>query len=62
MEPLDYKVWTEHERAQENENKSGGHAGSRVQTEEEEAVEMQLFEAVSKRAWTDVCLQLLKVG
>ena len=30
-------------------------------TEEEEAMEDQLFEAVSKRAWTDICLQILKV-
>ena len=62
MEPQDYKVWMHLQCHLEAErNKSGHRDGTRLKTEEEETIEDQLFEAVSKRAWTDVLLQLLKV-
>ena len=61
MEPTDYKRWVELQRALEAEKYKDGIRENKVKTEEEEALEDQLFEAVSKRAWTDVLLQLLKV-
>ena len=62
MTPGDYKQWVALQREMEaRRSKSTGHSMSRMKTEEEEAIEDQLFEAVSKRAWTDVMLQLLKV-
>ncbi len=63
MDPEDFLKWTEHEQATEEQNqKNSGVRSKGPRTEEEEDTETQLFEAVSKRAWMDVCLQLLKVG
>ena len=59
MEPADYKLWLHYQKAVENRKKGGFQMKSK--TEEEEALEEQLYDAVSKRAWTDICLQLLKV-
>ena len=62
MEPEDYKLWSQYQRVVQNrKSKNGGHLEVNRKTEEEEAMEDQLFEAVSKRAWTDICLQILKV-
>ena len=62
MEPLDYKHWAQLQKDIEQKKNKTGRREIRVKTEEEESLEDQLFEAVSKRAWTDVLLQLLKVG
>ena len=62
MELIDYKVWVKLQKAIVSLSTAGGHHPSNPKTEEEEALEDQLFEAVSKRAWTDILLQLLKVG
>ena len=62
MEPENYKLWNQYQKAVEHhKRKSGGPFEMKMKTEEEEAIEDQLFESVSKRAWTDICLQLLKV-
>ena len=62
MEPEDYRLWNQYQKAVKNRKRtSQGHWELNLKTEEEEAMEQQLFESVSKRAWTDVCLQLLKV-
>lgn len=62
MEPQEYRTWMRIQRQIEaHKNKSGHRSGLRAKTVEEETIEDQLFEAVSKRAWTDVLLQLLKV-
>ena len=59
MEPSDYKLWVHYQKAVENRKKGGFQM--KAKTEEEEALEEQIYDAVSKRAWTDICLQLLKV-
>ena len=61
MEPKDYKKWVAFQRDLDIKRHAGGHRATKLKTEEEEAIEDQLFEAVSKRAWTDMLLQLLKV-
>ena len=60
MEPKDYKTWVQLQKDLDAQKHQGGHRETKPKTEEEEAIEDQLFEAVSKRAWTDVLLQLLK--
>ena len=62
MEPGDYKRWVALQKEIEVERHRSGHREIKMKTEEEEAIEDQLFEAVSKRAWTDILLQLLKVS
>ena len=62
MTPADYKRWVRLQKELEAKKNKGGHRENKPKTEEEEAIEDQLFEAVSKRAWTDVLLQLVKVG
>ena len=62
MEPRDYKEWVKLQRAIDAKRHASGHRDVKLKTEEEEAIEDQLFDAVSKRAWTDVLLQLLKVS
>ena len=61
MEPSDYKQWVKLQQDIEIERHRSGHCDIKLKTEEEEAIEEQLFEAVSKRAWTDILLQLVKV-
>lgn len=61
MEPADYKMWVKLQKEMEARKNKSGHRETKLKTEEEEAIEDQLYEAVSKRAWTDVLLQLLKV-
>jgi hypothetical protein len=61
MEPQVYKHWAQLQKDIEAKKNKTGRRDIRVKTEDEEALEEQLFEAVSKRAWTDVLLQLLKV-
>ncbi|XP_074645875.1 cilia and flagella-associated protein 47-like isoform X2 [Tubulanus polymorphus] len=60
MELNDYKQWLLFQRSLEDERNKDGIVENKVLTVEEEAIEDQLFEAVSKRAWTDILLQLLK--
>ena len=61
MMPVDYKRWVALQKELEAKKNKSGHWENKQKTEEEEALEDQLFEAVSKRAWTDVLLQLYKV-
>ncbi len=61
MEPGDYKMWVQLQKDIQAKKNKTGHRDIRTKTEDEETIEEQLFEAVSKRAWTDVMLQLLKV-
>ncbi|XP_064627283.1 cilia- and flagella-associated protein 47-like isoform X2 [Lineus longissimus] len=60
MEPYDYKVWLGVQRETEKEKNKDGLIDTSVLTSEEQEIEDQLFEAVSKRAWTDILLQILK--
>ena len=62
MCPQDYKNWVILQRQLQATSHESGHWYMPVKTLEEEDLEDQLFEAVSKRAWIDVLLQLLKVG
>jgi regulator of replication initiation timing len=62
MMPEDYKTWVKLQQELEERKRKSANREPKTKTEEEEAVEDQLFEAVSKRAWTDVLLQLYKVG
>ena len=62
MEPYDYKVWLAMQKELEAEKNKEGIIDTSVLTTEEQEIEDQLFEAVSKRAWTDVLLQILKVS
>lgn len=62
MEPRDYKCWVQLQREVEMKKNKSGHWETKPKTEEDEAIEDQLFEAVSKRAWTDILMQILKVG
>lgn len=61
MELADYKHWVALQKEIEIERHRCGHRDAKMKTEEEVAIEDQVFEAVSKRAWTDILLQLLKV-
>jgi hypothetical protein len=61
MEPYDYKVWLAMQKETENEKIKEGIIDTRMLTADEQEIEDQLFEAVSKRAWTDMLLQILKV-
>ncbi len=61
MEPSDYRRWTQLQKEIEAKKHQSGRREIRMTTEEDEAIEDQLFEAVSKRSWTDILLQLLKV-
>ncbi|XP_013416633.1 cilia- and flagella-associated protein 47 isoform X1 [Lingula anatina] len=63
MTPGDYKHWIQVQKqmkAQEMSGQDEDQINSGPRTENEEMLEDQLFEAVSKRAWTDLMLQLLK--
>ena len=63
MTPKDYKNWVALQREVEARRNAEDPKSVRTRkTEEEEAIEDQLFEAVSKRSWTDVLLQTIKVG
>lgn len=58
MEPHDFKLWKtllEVERQSVETNQM-------TPTLEDEALEEEAFEAVSKRAWSDILLQIFKVG
>ena len=61
MDPRDYKNWMILQRQLQAATHESGHWYTPVKTLEEEDLEDQLFEAVSKRAWIDILLQLLKV-
>lgn len=66
MSPRDYRVWEAlQQRVEAIIRKSEGEwplkpPGKNSRTLEEDAMEEQIFEAVSKRAWVDLLLQLLK--
>ena len=61
MDPPDYKKWVQLQKEMEAAQHKTGHWNSNLKTLEEEELEDQLFDAVSKRAWIDLLLQLLKV-
>ena len=62
MEPRDYQCWVSLQQDLQAKRNTSGHQDVKPKTEEEQAIEEQLFEAVSKRAWTDILLQTLKVN
>lgn len=61
MDPRDYHLWKQiqAEFKLELERKGDFEQASTLPVEEE--LEDDVFEAVSKRAWTDILLQILKV-
>ena len=61
MSLADYKIWCNYER-ELHVRKSKSSFENLPKTEEEEAIEEHLFEAVSKRAWTHILLQIYKVN
>lgn len=63
MEPRDYHLWKQMQKQLKMElvKQGEGEQADKIQEDEEE-LEEDVFEAVSKRAWTDILLQLLKVG
>ena len=61
MQLADYKLWRRWSRAVD-ELTGESLQSADGKTEEEELLEEQVFEAVSKRAWTDLLLQVLKVS
>lgn len=62
MEPRDYHLWKQiQKQARQDLFKAGDIEAANAISNEEE-LEDDVFEAVSKRAWTDILLQLFKVG
>ncbi|CAH1800026.1 unnamed protein product [Owenia fusiformis] len=61
MEPADYKRWIKLQQDLEAAKGKDGVSEYKVITEEDQAIEDELFEAVSKRAWVDILLQILKI-
>jgi hypothetical protein len=62
LEPRDYHLWKQMQKQLKLELTKQGEETQAKNMEEEEELEEDVFEAVSKRAWTDILLQLLKVG
>ena len=61
MEPRDYHLWKQMQKQMKQDLlKQGDLEGANAINIEEE-LEDDVFEAVSKRAWTDILLQLFKV-
>ena len=61
MEPRDYHLWKQVQKQMKIELINQGQDEKAAKIDEEEELDGELFEAVSKRVWTDVLLQLLKV-
>lgn len=61
LEPRDYHLWKQMQKQLKLELAKQGEVNQANKMEEEEELEEDVFEAVSKRSWTDVLLQLLKV-
>ncbi len=63
MELKDYSLWKRLQQQLKMELTSQGlvEEASRIRDDDEE-LEEEVFEAVSKRAWTDVLLQIYKVS
>ncbi|XP_052708553.1 cilia and flagella-associated protein 47-like isoform X1 [Crassostrea angulata] len=60
LEPRDYHLWKQMQKQLKLELAKQGEENQANKMEEEEELEEDVFEAVSKRSWTDVLLQLLK--
>lgn len=61
MEPGDYLLWKQLRKQMKIELLKQGEEEEAAKISEEEELEEEVFEAVSKRSWTDILLQLLKV-
>ena len=61
LEPRDYHLWKQMQKQLKMELEKQGEDTTGLPDDEEEELEEDVFELVSKRAWTDVLLQLLKV-
>ncbi|XP_021363645.1 cilia- and flagella-associated protein 47-like isoform X2 [Mizuhopecten yessoensis] len=60
MEPRDYHLWKQMQKQLKLELMTQGEEEEAKRMDEEEELEGDVFEAVSKRAWTDILLQILK--
>ncbi|KAL3884217.1 hypothetical protein ACJMK2_030436, partial [Sinanodonta woodiana] len=60
MEPRDYQVWKQMQKQAKAELLKEGMDEEAEKLDGEDELEDDVFEAVSKRAWTDILLQLLK--
>lgn len=61
MEPRDYHLWKQIQTEFRLELERKGDFEEADKLAEEEELEDDVFEAVSKRAWTDILLQIMKV-
>lgn len=61
MEPRDYHLWKQMQNDLRLSPEANGIFEELEKLNTEEELDDEVFEAVSKRAWTDVLLQILKV-
>lgn len=61
MEPRDYHLWKQMQNDLRLSPEANGIFEELEKLNTEEELDDEVFEAVSKRAWTDILLQILKV-
>ena len=61
MDPRDYHLWKQIQAEFKLELERKGEFEQAAKYVVEEELDDEVFEAVSKRAWTDILLQILKV-
>ena len=61
MTPRDFRIWQRLQMQIQDELQAQGNLEEAAAINTEEDMEEEVFEAVSKRAWTDILLQILKV-
>jgi len=61
MEPRDYHLWKQMQNELKLSPEADGIFEGLEKMNTEEELDDEVFEAVSKRAWTDILLQILKV-
>jgi hypothetical protein len=62
MTPRDFHIWQRLQVEIQNELRAQGKYAEAEEVNIQEDMEEEVFEAVSKRAWTDILLQILKVS
>lgn len=62
MDTKDYHLWKQIQAQFRIELEKKGDDKEAEKIDEEEELDDDVFEAVSKRAWTDILLQIFKVG
>ena len=62
MESKDYHLWKQIQTQLRLELEKKGDPKEAEKLDTEEELDDEVFEAVSKRAWTDILLQIFKVG